>query len=227
MLVHIPDLLSPEEVLHCRDSLLQQSWQDGRLTAGHIAATVKANQQLPRDNPVAQQLGQLILDRLGQSAAFMSAALPLKVLPPLFNRYEAGATYGDHIDNAIFTMPNSSMKVRSDVSTTVFLSEPDSYEGGELVISDTYGEQRVKLAAGDAIVYPATSLHRVEAVTQGVRVGAFFWTQSLVASNEQRHILHDLDEAIQQVLAEDPNSEAARRLSGVYHNLLRQWSQTA
>lgn len=226
MLVQIPNLLSAEEVAVCRELLLQQPWQDGRLTAGHIAAHVKTNQQLPRDNEAAQKIGQLILDKLGQSALFMSVALPLKVLPPLFNRYENGTTYGDHIDNAIFTMPGSSMKVRSDVSTTVFLSEPDSYDGGELVVSDTYGEQRVKLAAGDAIVYPATSLHRVEPVTQGVRLGAFFWTQSLVASNEQRQMLYDLDCSIQQVLSEDPKSEAGRRLSGVYHNLLRHWSTT-
>lgn len=226
MLVRIPQLLSAEEVSASREALLAQTWQEGRLTAGHIAAPVKTNHQLPRDNHAAQQVGQLILDRLGQNATFVAAALPLKVLPPLFNRYENGTTYGDHIDNAIFSMPQSSMKVRSDVSTTVFLSEPDEYEGGELVISDTYGEQRVKLAAGDAIVYPATSLHRVEAVTSGMRLGAFFWTQSLVASAEQRRTLYDLDGAIQSVLNQDSNSEVARRLSGVYHNLLRFWSTT-
>lgn len=226
MLVHIPQLLGAEEVALSREILLQQPWQDGRLTAGHMAAHVKTNQQLPRDNASAQKIGDLILDKLGQSPLFMSVALPLKVLPPLFNRYEGGTSYGDHTDNAIFTMPNSTMRVRSDVSTTVFLSEPDAYVGGELVIVDTYGEQRVKLAAGDAIVYPASSLHRVEPVTEGVRLGAFFWTQSLVASNEQRQMLYDLDCAVQQVLTEDSASAAARRLSGVYHNLLRMWSQT-
>ena len=226
MLLQIPALLSVTEAARCRALLEQQDWQDGRLTAGHIAQYVKTNQQLPRDNVAAQQVGQLILEKLAQNPLFMSVALPLKVLPPLFNRYEGGTTYGDHIDNAIFTMPHTGDKVRSDVSTTVFLSDADAYEGGELVISDTYGEQRVKLNAGDAIVYPATSLHRVEPVTAGTRIGAFFWTQSLVASNEQRQILYDLDVAIQQVLQVDAKSEAGRRLSGVYHNLLRQWSHT-
>lgn len=226
MLLRIPELLNVEEVSVCRELLLQQPWQDGQLTAGHIAAQVKTNHQLPRDNIAAQKIGQLILDKLSRSPMFMAAALPLKVLPPLFNRYENGTAYGNHIDNAIFTMPNLDMKVRSDVSTTVFLSEPDEYEGGELVISTAYGENRAKLAAGDVIVYPANSLHRVEPVTQGVRLGAFFWTQSLVASSEQRQILYDLDMSIQKILCADASSETARSLSGVYHNLLRMWSQT-
>ena len=157
MLVRISQLLSVTEAQRCRELLDKQDWQDGRLTAGHIAQHVKTNQQLPRDNIAAQQVGQLILEKLSESPLFMSVALPLKVLPPLFNRYEGGTTYGDHIDNAVFTMPHTGEKVRSDVSTTVFLTDADAYEGGELVISDTYGEQRVKLNAGDAIVYPATS----------------------------------------------------------------------
>lgn len=225
MLLRIPALLTRDEVRACRQALEQAEWQDGRATAGHLAAGVKANLQLPIDSPLAAQLGDLILDKLGASPLFMAAALPLKVLPPRFNRYEGGGTYGNHIDNAFFTIPGTAIKVRTDVSTTVFFSDPDEYEGGELIVEDTYGQQSVKLPAGDAIVYPGTSLHRVNPVTRGTRFASFFWTHSLVASAEQRRLLFDLDQQIQQLTARHPGDPALAALSGTYHNLLRMWSQ--
>jgi PKHD-type hydroxylase len=226
MIIPITGLLNTQEVTACREALLKESWVDGRQTAGHVAVNVKTNQQLARDNVIGQQVGNLILDKLGLHPTFMSAVLPSKVLPPLFNRYEQGGAYGDHVDNALFTFPNSSIKLRSDVSTTVFLSEPDTYDGGELVIHHSYGEERIKLAAGDAIVYSANSLHRVEPVTKGTRLAAFFWSQSLVASNENRQMLYDLDQTIQQLIINTPESPAISDLTHLYHNLLRQWSQT-
>ena len=225
MLLRIPALLTRDEVRACRQAMEQADWQDGRATAGHLAAGVKANLQLPIDSPLAAQLGDLILDKLGASPLFMAAALPLKVLPPRFNRYEGGGTYGNHIDNAFFTIPGTAIKVRTDVSTTVFFSDPDEYEGGELIVEDTYGQQSVKLPAGDAIVYPGTSLHRVNPVTRGTRFASFFWTHSLVASAEQRRLLFDLDQQIQQLTARHPGDLALAALSGTYHNLLRMWSQ--
>jgi PKHD-type hydroxylase len=225
MMLRIPALLSPDEVRQCRQALEQAAWQDGRATAGHLAAQVKANLQLPLDSQAGQAIGNLILDKLGASPLFMSAALPLKVLPPRFNRYEGGGTYGNHIDNAIFTIPGTAIKVRSDVSTTVFFSAPEEYEGGELVVEDSFGHQSVKLAAGDAIVYPGTSLHRVNPVTRGTRYARFFWTHSLVASDEKRRLLFDLDQQIQQLTVRHPGDPSLSALSGTYHNLLRMWSQ--
>ena len=200
-------------------------WLDGRTTAGHLAARVKSNLQLPVDSPLAQKMGTLILDKLSRNPLYLSAALPLRVLPPRFNRYEGGGTYGNHIDNALFVIPGTAIKVRTDVSTTVFFSDPDEYEGGELVVEDTFGHQSVKLAAGDAILYPGTSLHRVNPVTQGTRYASFFWTQSLVQSDEQRRLLFDLDQSIQQLTADCPDHPRLSALSGTYHNLLRMWSQ--
>ena len=226
MLLHIPDLLSADEARQCREALMQADWTDGKATAGHQAARVKHNLQLPLDSSVGRQIGNLILDRLGTTPAFMSAALPLKVLPPRFNRYEGGGTYGKHIDNALFTIPGTAIKVRSDISSTLFFSDPDDYDGGELVIEDTYGTQSVKLPAGHLIVYPGTSLHRVNPVTRGVRYASFFWTQSLVVSDEQRRTLLQLDQAIQALTADHPAHTAIDPLTGVYHNLLRQWSST-
>ena len=225
MLLRIPALLTPDEVKHCRLALEQAAWQDGKATAGHLAAQVKSNLQLPLDSKTGQQIGDLLLDRLGRNPLFMSAALPLKVLPPRFNRYEGGGTYGNHIDNAFFTIPGTSIKVRSDISTTVFFSDPEEYEGGELVVEDTFGQQSVKLAAGDAIVYPGTSLHRVNPVTSGIRYASFFWTQSLIKSAEQRRLLFDLDQSIQQLTQEQPEHPRIASLSGTYHNLLRMWSE--
>ena len=190
------------------------------------ARMLEGNLQLPLDSKTGQQIGDLILDRLGRNPLFMSAALPLKVLPPRFNRYEGGGTYGNHIDNAFFTIPGTAIKVRTDVSTTVFFSDPDEYEGGELMVEDTFGQQSVKLAAGDAIVYPGTSLHRVNPVTRGTRYASFFWTHSLVKSAEQRRLLFDLDQSIQQLTQEQPEHPRIAALSGTYHNLLRMWSES-
>ncbi len=225
MLLRIPALLTPDEVSHCRQALENASWQDGRATAGPVAAQVKSNLQLPLDSKTGQQIGDLILDRLGRNHLFMSATLPLKVLPPRFNRYEGGGTYGNHIDNAFFTIPGTAIKVRTDVSTTVFFSDPDEYDGGELMVEDTYGEQGVKLPAGDAIVYPGTSLHRVNPVTRGTRYGSFFWTHSLVKSDEQRRLLFDLDQQIQRLTAGMPAHPSIAALSGTYHNLMRMWAE--
>ena len=225
MMLRIPALLTPEEVRECRQAMEAADWQDGRTTAGHLAARVKSNLQLPVDSPLAQKMGTLILDKLSRNPLYLSAALPLRVLPPRFNRYEGGGTYGNHIDNALFVIPGTAIKVRTDVSSTVFFSDPDEYEGGALVIEDTFGHQSVKLAAGDAILYPGTSLHRVNPVTQGTRYASFFWTQSLVQSDEQRRLLFDLDQSIQQLTADCPDHPRLSALSGTYHNLLRMWSQ--
>lgn len=226
MMLKIPEVLSREEVRQVRAALEQAAWEDGRVTAGHQAIHVKENLQLPLDNPLTRELGNLILDRLGRVPLFIAAALPLRVLPPRFNRYEGGGTYGNHIDNAMFRMPGSDDYVRTDISSTLFLSDPDEYEGGELVVEDTYGDHRVKLPAGDMIIYPGTSHHRVTPVTKGVRFASFFWTQSLVASEVQRRTLFELDTAIQQLTVDHPGHASIRQLTGVYHNLLRQWSTT-
>lgn len=226
MLVEIPELLSRKEVADARTALAAAEWEDGRATAGHRAAEVKRNRQLPLDHPVARQLGEVILDRLARTPLFVAATLPLKVLPPRFNRYEGGGTYGNHVDSAIFPIPGTQVHVRSDVSATLFLSEPDDYDGGELVIEDSFGRQRVKLAAGHLITYPGSSLHRVEPVTRGTRFAAFFWTQSLVAEAERRRTLFELDSAIQALTGDHPEHPSIDRLTGVYHNLLRQWSST-
>lgn len=226
MMLQIPALLSGPDVQHCRKALDQATWEDGRATAGHQAAHVKSNLQLPIDSPVAHELGNLVLDRLGRSPLFIAAALPLRVLPPRFNRYEGGGTYGNHIDNALFRMPGADAYVRTDISCTLFLNDPDEYEGGELVVEDSYGEHRVKLPAGDMVLYPGTSHHRVTPVTKGARLASFFWTQSLVQSELQRRTLFELDAAIQQLNADHPDHGSIRPLTGVYHNLLRQWSVT-
>jgi PKHD-type hydroxylase len=226
MLLAIPDLLSVEEVRDARARLAAADWQDGRATAGHRAQGVKRNLQLPLDHPLGKALGDLILDRLARTPLFVAATLPLRVLPPRFNRYEGGGQYGNHVDNAIFPLPGSPERVRSDVSATLFLSDPDDYDGGELVIEDTFGAQQVKLPAGHMVVYPGSSLHRVTPVTRGTRYAAFFWTQSLVAADAQRRILFELDGAIQRLAGDHPDHASLDALTGVYHNLLRQWSTT-
>ncbi|QCB36692.1 Fe2+-dependent dioxygenase [Sphingobium sp. PAMC28499] len=226
MMLSIPGLLSAEDLLAVREKLARADWEDGRSTAGHLAVKVKANLQLPLAAETARALGDLVLDRLGTCPTFIAAALPLRVLPPRFNRYEGGGTYGSHIDNALFRMPNNGPYVRSDISCTLFLSGPEEYDGGELTIEDSYGTQRVKLAAGDMILYPGTSHHRVEPVTRGVRLAAFFWTQSLVPCQLNRRTLFEMDEAIQRLAADHPDHDSVGMLTGVYHNLLRQWSVT-
>lgn len=226
MLDVIPEILTAEQVAQCRHLLVNAAWQDGKATAGHVARQAKQNRQLAADDPLTTQLGNLILDALVRNPRFMSAALPLKVLPPRFNRYENGGHYGNHIDGAVMNAPGSSQRIRTDLSATLFFCDPDDYDGGELVIEDTYGSQSIKLPAGHLVLYPGTSLHRVTPVTRGARIAAFFWIQSLVREDSQRSILTSLDTAIQQVSTDTPDSDAVARLTGVYHNLLRQWSET-
>ncbi len=205
---------------------MQASWQDGRLTAGRHAIRVKSNLQLAHDDPVAGRIGDMILDALGANPRFLAAALPLKVMPPRFNRYEGGGSYGEHVDGAIMTAPGTSHRMRTDLSATLFFSDPGEYDGGELVIHDTYGEHRVKLPAGHLVLYPGTSLHQVTPVTRGVRHAAFFWIQSMVREDAQRALLLTLDEAIQELGPVAPDHPALARLLGVYHNLLRGWAAT-
>lgn len=226
MMLSIPDILTPEQVLQYRAALERGAWQDGRQTAGHIAQRAKDNRQLAQDDPLTIQLGDFILERLGANPRFVAAALPLKVLPPRFNRYDGGGTYGNHIDNAIFSVPGTPHRVRSDLSATLFLSEPDAYDGGELVVEDSYGSHSVKLPAGHLVLYPGSSLHRVMPVTRGCRFAAFFWIQSLVREDNQRSMLLELDETIQALGLQLPESPEVVRLTGVYHNLLRHWANT-
>jgi PKHD-type hydroxylase len=226
MLLQIPKVLSPEQVSQFRQALDQVDWADGRITAGYQSAQSKYNQQLPEESPVAQQLGEIILGALQRSPLFLSAALPLKVFPPLFNRYEGGQSFGSHVDNAIRQVKGTPHRIRTDLSATLFLSEPDEYDGGELVIEDTYGLHSVKLAAGDLVLYPASSLHLVRPVTRGARTASFFWIQSMVRDDGERTLLYDLDRAVQQVHRDLPDSPAAVQLTGVYHNLLRRWADT-
>lgn len=227
MLLKIAALLSPADLKQARDLLDQADWQDGRLTAGAQAAQVKNNLQLPVGSESARALQALLLKALEGHATFFSAALPKRLLPPMFNRYAGEAnTYGNHIDQAIRYVPGTGQRVRTDISCTVFLSEPEEYEGGELVIADTYGEQRVKLAAGDAVLYPGTSVHRVEPVTRGARLASFFWIESMVRSDEQRRLLFEMDQALMQLRGEHGESDAAVQLTGTYHNLLRMWADT-
>lgn len=226
MLITIPSVLTKDDVAGFRAALDRADWQDGRLTAGTQSLEVKRNSQLDPESPVALQLGQAILDRLSQNPLFLSAALPHRILPPMFNRYAQAQTFGVHVDNAIRAMPLTGERLRTDLSMTLFLTEPEEYDGGELVVEDHYGAQVVKLAAGDMVLYPSTSLHQVTPVTRGVRVSAFFWLQSMVRSDPQRAILFDLDQAIQSLAAQGgATTPEAVRLTGIYHNLIRMWSE--
>lgn len=225
MMLHVPNVLTAEQVAHCREVFASAPWEDGRATAGHQSAQVKKNLQLPEGSPAARELGDLVLGALEKSPLFISAVLPQRVYPPLFNRYEAGMDFGSHVDNAIRAIPGTPLRLRTDVSATLFLSDPESYDGGELVVEDTYGSHAVKLPAGDLILYPATSLHHVTPVTRGVRLASFFWVQSMVRDVSQRALLFDLDTAIMQLNRELPASPTRVMLTGVYHNLLRQWSE--
>jgi PKHD-type hydroxylase len=223
MLIRIPQLLTAAEVAHCRAVLDAAAWVDGRVTAGEQASQAKNNLQVPEGSREARELGELVLRALGRSATFTSAALPLRVYPPMFNRYDTGMTFRAHVDNAIRHVPGGG-RLRTDVSSTLFLTPPDAYEGGELVIEDTYGTQQVKLDAGDLVLYPATSLHSVNPVTSGSRWASFFWTQSMVKDDGQRGLLYGLDNGIRQARADLPdNHPAVLSLTATYHNLLRQW----
>jgi PKHD-type hydroxylase len=227
MLLTIPNLLSKAQVAQCRAALDQAEWVDGNVTSGPQSALAKNNRQIPEGSPVARQVGDLIQDALGASPLFIAAALPLKVFPPLFNRYDSGQAFGTHVDNAIRHLRGTNFRIRSDLSATLFLSEPEEYDGGELTVEDTYGVQRVKLAAGDLVLYPSTSLHHVTPVTRGTRVSSFFWIQSMVRDDGQRTLLFQMDAAIQQLVAELGNADArVISLTGVYHNLLRRWADS-
>jgi PKHD-type hydroxylase len=225
MLLHIPGVLSAEQVAHVRTVLDGTDWVDGRVTAGAQSARAKQNLQVPESAPAARELADLILAALQRSPLFMSAALPLKVYPPMFNRYGGGHSFGSHVDNAIRQVPGSPHRVRTDLSATLFLADPDSYDGGDLVVADTYGAHSVKLPAGDLILYPSTSLHHVTPVTRGERIASFFWIQSLVRDDGHRTLLFDMDSAIQQLAADVPDHPSTVQLTGVYHNLLRQWAE--
>lgn len=226
MLLKIPGVLSSQQVAQFRDVLQRAEWADGNVTAGYQSSQAKNNLQLPQDSEAARVLGDAVLQALAQSPLFMSAALPLKIFPPLFNCYQGGQSFGIHVDNAIRQVPGTPVKVRTDLSMTLFLSEPDEYDGGELVIEDTYGAHRIKLPAGDMVLYPSTSLHKVTPVTRGRRLASFFWLQSMVASDEKRTLLFDMDMAIQRLRSQLSDSAEIVQLTGVYHNLLRQWAQT-
>jgi PKHD-type hydroxylase len=224
MLLQIPEVLSKDQVAYCRKVMDAAQWVDGRVTAGHQSARTKDNRQLPEDSLEAQQLGEMIRVALESSPMFIAAALPLKVFPPLFNWYSEGQSFGTHVDNAIRQVAGTQHRVRTDASATLFLSEPDEYEGGELLIEDTYGVHSVKLPAGHLILYPASSLHHVRPVTRGSRVASFFWVQSMVRDDGERSLLFDLDMAIQRVNGEAPDHPSVVQLTGVYHNLLRRWA---
>ncbi len=226
MLLHIPNVLTPEELRHIRHELDRAEWTDGRQTVGLQGAQVKRNQQLPETSPTREALGRMVLDALARHPLYHAAALPLRTLAPRFNRYEGGGHYGFHVDGAVMALPDGG-QLRSDVSCTLFLAEPDEYDGGELIVNDTYGEHEVKLPAGDLVLYPSSSLHEVRPVTRGARLAAFFWIQSLVRDDHRRRTLFDLDVAIQTLTAAPSTDRAALlSLTGVYHNLLRQWSET-
>jgi PKHD-type hydroxylase len=224
MLVHIEQVLTPDQLALCRERLAAQDWVDGRVTAGEQSARAKYNLQVPEDSPAARELGEMILSALGKTPAFVSAALPLRVFPPLFNRYDEGMAFDTHVDNAIrFAGP---VRFRTDVSATLFLTDPADYDGGELIVEDAYGEHAVKLAAGDMILYPASSLHRVTPITRGSRWAAFFWAQSMIRADAQRGLLYDLDNAIQAMSGKVGQGDpAVVSLAGIYNNLLRMWAE--
>ena len=224
MLLQIPEVLTGEECAGCRKLLETEGWVDGRITAGHQSARTKDNLQLPEDREEAKKLGDIILAALEKNPLFMSAALPLKVFPPLFNRYQNGQSFGNHVDNAIRQVTGTPHRVRTDLSATLFFSDPSEYDGGELVVEDTYGVHSVKLPAGHLILYPASSLHHVRPVTRGARLASFFWIQSMVRDDGERTILFDLDVAIQRLMSDVPDHPSIVELTSLYHNLLRRWA---
>ena len=224
MITPIPNVLNAEQLAHTRQLLDQTDWIDGRVTAGHQSSRVKDNMQLPEDSPTARQLGEMILEALGHNPPFITSALPLRVFPPLFNRYQGGQSFGTHVDNAIRLVTGTPHRIRTDLSATLFLSAPEEYDGGELIVEDVYGTHSVKLPAGHMILYPSTSLHQVRPVTRGARIASFFWIQSMVRDDGKRTLLFDLDLGIQRLNRENPEHPVAVQLTGVYHNLLRRWA---
>ncbi|MCK9542720.1 MAG: Fe2+-dependent dioxygenase [Novosphingobium sp.] len=226
MLIEIAEVLSAAEAADFRYRLEQADWPEGSSTAGHVAVRVKANRQLADGDPLGRELGALIVERLSRTPRFIAAALPLRILPPRFNLYTGDGSYGRHIDSAVFSAPGSPDRVRSDLSATLFLSDPDSYDGGELVAEFGMVRERVKLPAGHMLLYPAGSLHQVLPVTRGARYAAFFWIQSLVREQTRRAMLLELDDSIQALAARDADDPEVVRLTGLYHNLLREWADT-
>ena len=225
MMLPVPDVLTGDELARVRGLVEAGAWENGNATSGHQSALAKRNRQLPEDSDAAREAGKLVLDALGRSPLFIAAALPLKIFPPLFNRYEGGETFGTHIDNAVRIQRGSNFRVRSDLSATLFLAEPDSYDGGELVVEDALGAHAIKLPAGHLLLYPASSLHRVEPVTRGARIASFFWIQSMVRDTAARDLLFDLDQAVQEVGANmGQDDRTVISLTGIYHNLLRRWA---
>ena len=225
MVLQIPDVLNGEQVAQARRLLDSAEWVDGRVTAGPQSARAKDNLQLPEDHPVARQIGEVILAALSRNALFVSAALPLRVFPPLFNCYRGGQSFGNHVDNAIRQAKTTGATLRTDLSATLFLTDPDEYDGGELMVEDTYGVHSVKLPSGHMVLYPASSLHKVTPVTQGARISSFFWIQSMLRDDGERTLLFDLDTAIQRLTVDLPEHPAAVQLTSVYHNLLRRWAE--
>ena len=225
MLIQVPEVLNPHELARAQQLLSQDIWIDGKVTAGHQSARTKNNVQLPEDHPIAKQLGEMILNALGKAPLFIAGALPLRVFPPLFNKYQGGQSFGTHVDNAIRQVPGTPYQIRTDLSATLFISPPEDYDGGELVIEDTYGTHTVKLPAGHMILYPATSLHLVRPVMRGARVASFFWIQSMVKDDGLRTLLLDLDLAIQRIDKDLPEHPSTVQLTGVYHNLLRRFAE--
>ncbi|HEY1806779.1 MAG TPA: Fe2+-dependent dioxygenase [Terracidiphilus sp.] len=225
MLIEIPNVLSAGEVTRARVALDAAEWVDGKVTAGYQAQTVKDNLQLPEGHLVARELGEMVLSSLARAPLFMSAALPLKVFPPMFNRYTGGGHFGTHVDTAIRAIASTGQRIRTDLSATLFLSAPEEYDGGELQVEDTYGVHSVKVPAGHLVLYPASSLHRVAPVTRGARVASFFWIQSMIRGDGDRTLLYDLDTAIQRLAKDVPGNPAGVQLTGVYHNLLRRWAE--
>lgn len=224
MLLQIPDVLTAEQAANCRNKIERAEWVDGRVTAGHQSARAKDNLQLPENHPLSLEMGEMILESLERNPLFVSAALPLKVFPPLFNRYEGGHSFGNHVDNSIRQINGTAHRIRTDLSATLFLTNPEDYDGGELVIEDTFGVHSVKLPAGHLILYPATSLHNVRPVTEGARISSFFWIQSMIRDDGERTILFDMDMAIQRINESAPDHPSVIQLTGVYHNLLRRWA---
>lgn len=227
MLIQVPEALNAAELAEVRALIASGAWVDGKVTAGSQSAQVKNNRQLAESSQAARQAGAVVLRALARNGLFFTAALPKKIFPPLFNRYEGAANaFGAHVDNAVRTVAETALHVRTDLSATLFLADPDSYDGGELVVEDVFGERRVKLPAGDMVLYPGTSVHRVEPVTRGVREASFFWIESMVRSDEQRRLLFDLDLSIVDLRGRIGETQSVVRLTACYHNLLRQWADT-
>jgi len=225
MLLHIPSVITPEQAAAWRTRIDSAEWVNGRTLSGHQTGHVKYNEQLPEQSEDMRRIGDAIIEALSVNQLFFSAALPRQVLPPLFNRYREGMTFGNHVDGAIMTHAASRQRIRSDLSATLFLTRPEDYDGGELLIEDTYGSHRVKLPAGDMILYPSTSLHRVEPVTRGARISSFFWIQSMVKNDAQRTMLFDLDMSIIRLTRKHPGDTTIMSLLGIYHNLMRMWAE--